>query len=610
MRKWLWQWMVGGLAFFLLLNSTWGAEGEAWAELEAELFEQLSSAGIPGGAVVIHDRSGEIRKVEFGWMPGGSERPFTSTELVPVGSVSKIFTGLLVAKAVESDLVSWRLPVMDALRRGFEPIRLHHLLEHTAGIEGSRHRDFASAIGARSRLEDLEIRYPSGRVFSYSNHGPQIAAATVEGEGEAPWEELSQRWIFEPLGLEDLAWGHLQGPQGASLRRDLDSETAGLIERFPYPAAGTLLASVEAIAEVMHLFSTGELAGRLGVPWSELKNLHVPMESEARSGGLGMGLYGRGLFGYFGEKGSVFIGHGGSIGVYRTWAAYLPDGGGSFCVVIGANRADLLYRIKASVEEYLENGYGKAEIPVSAPLEECFTARGWYEPVGHDLVLRDWIWRWLGTVRLERAVDGLVWKSWLNRAVGTPWHHAGAGRFRVGTLPQPTQVVVEIEGGEQWFVGWETYRPISWWVVFGRGVFILAACLAGIQLLYVGLRWLYQTTRGSKGTRKVLPICWILSLLSFYALLYLYAKWGIFAEHFELVELGKLSWRSLSLLGLSLVGPTGWLGGFFEKRLGRLGKSKSSDCEWSLADRSIFSLLAILWGSLILVGWVPLLTFA
>lgn len=136
--------------------------------------------------------------------------------LFRIGSITKTFTWIAVMKAVEAGRLTFDDPVNqhlpDELRipeEGFtEPIRIRHLMTHSAGFEDRMfgHLFEADAAQVRPLATYLREERPRrvrevGTVHSYSNYGVGLAGAALERINSRPWQEQIEAEILQPLGM-------------------------------------------------------------------------------------------------------------------------------------------------------------------------------------------------------------------------------------------------------------------------------------------------------------------------------------------------------------------------------------------------------------------------
>ncbi|MCT1997330.1 beta-lactamase family protein [Brachybacterium muris] len=188
-------------------------------------------------SVVLLDPDAEPRFAGFGADP---QRRFE------IGSVSKTFTGALLADAVDRGELTYETTVADVLGSaaagsGIADVTLAELASHTAGIPSVATpwlgRAFLSSFlrgdpyatrDAEQVIADALAVSPSDRgEMSYSNHGVALEGLLVAKATGVPYEQLLAERVTEPLGLtstyapilsENLHQGAQRGHTRAGLR--------------------------------------------------------------------------------------------------------------------------------------------------------------------------------------------------------------------------------------------------------------------------------------------------------------------------------------------------------------------------------------------------------
>jgi CubicO group peptidase (beta-lactamase class C family) len=181
------------------------------------------SRRLPGTAVAVGACSPEVGRQH--WSAGNlGQQPVTPSTSFYAASVTKQLVAALVARAVLDGRVDPLASVatyLPGLPAWTLPIRVHHLLHHTAALP--QPRQLAAALGypddaaGWSRLDNEAVLaglhrvtpspVPPGRVFSYDNTGYILLAEllrVVHGVGLA---DLARSVIFEPLSMAGSRFG-------------------------------------------------------------------------------------------------------------------------------------------------------------------------------------------------------------------------------------------------------------------------------------------------------------------------------------------------------------------------------------------------------------------
>jgi CubicO group peptidase (beta-lactamase class C family)/surface polysaccharide O-acyltransferase-like enzyme len=167
------------------------------------------------------------------WIGGAGADPIDVEHMNPLGSITKSFTAALVLRAVDAGLIDLDqtvgtlevAPWFDEVER----ITYRQLLAHTAGIP--HYRELPEWGADRSAIDGWEpvlsaahragLQFEPGTASAYSSSNYIVAGLAIEQLYGAPIEELLQRELLDPLGLDRIV---VNGPGPA----EPHSGTAGL----------------------------------------------------------------------------------------------------------------------------------------------------------------------------------------------------------------------------------------------------------------------------------------------------------------------------------------------------------------------------------------------
>lgn len=176
-------------------------------------------------------KDGEVYTGHFGELDKGRGNKPTDTTIYEIASVSKSFTGTLVAQAVLDSKINLDDDIRKYLDGDFQnlefdnsPIRVRHLITHTSGLP----RSFPKSIDALFenvdeklpfRIYDVEKKYSKteflsdlqriaidaepGTNFYYSNADTELMAYILEKVYEMTYDQLLQRFICNTAGMKD-----------------------------------------------------------------------------------------------------------------------------------------------------------------------------------------------------------------------------------------------------------------------------------------------------------------------------------------------------------------------------------------------------------------------
>ncbi|WP_034492534.1 D-alanyl-D-alanine-carboxypeptidase/endopeptidase AmpH [Afifella pfennigii] len=189
--------------------------GETVEFTGAVLFLETKVPGLVIGAV----RGGDTAVAGFGSIAEGSDKAPDGDTLMRVGSVSKVFTGAVLASLVADGTVGFTDPLQEHLgpdvsvpQMDGQPIRLIDLATHTSGLPREVEREQGPAddpfatLTERAYIEALGSGpqlFAAGTGGLYSNFGFDMLALALGSAAAKPYEALLAERVLQPIGLAD-----------------------------------------------------------------------------------------------------------------------------------------------------------------------------------------------------------------------------------------------------------------------------------------------------------------------------------------------------------------------------------------------------------------------
>jgi D-alanyl-D-alanine-carboxypeptidase/D-alanyl-D-alanine-endopeptidase len=157
----------------------------------------------------------------------GDLRPVTSETVFEIGSITKVFTALLLADMVRRGELGLDDPVARHLPGDFRlpefdgrQITLADLATHTSGLPRfpplpSTPLTLSSYLEATARysvqdfktwLAEFHLQSPPGVTWEYSNAGYGLLGMALAHRGGRPFEALLQARVIDPIGLRDTTF--------------------------------------------------------------------------------------------------------------------------------------------------------------------------------------------------------------------------------------------------------------------------------------------------------------------------------------------------------------------------------------------------------------------
>lgn len=147
---------------------------------------------------------GEASTFHFGEQTPNKNNPPTDATLYELASVTKTFTGTMVAKAVLDGKISLDDDIRDYLPERYPnfqydgaKITIKDLITHTGGFP-----NFPPSMDSKAAfwngLHEIVIDSKPGTEFSYSNTAPEITAYILEEAYGIPYQDLIEKFILAP----------------------------------------------------------------------------------------------------------------------------------------------------------------------------------------------------------------------------------------------------------------------------------------------------------------------------------------------------------------------------------------------------------------------------
>lgn len=482
--------------------------------LQAEIEQILRETRTPGAAVAIVSRDGVAWTAGIGLADMASKRPATAQTLFRLGSVSKEFIALAALKLQEEGKLKLSDPVRQWLPEcpienpweGTDPVRLVHLLEHTAGVPDGRGRSWAhddptpATTAEALALEpgNRFVRWRPGSRSAYTNYGAMLAAAVVEKAAGQRFEDYVRENFFGPLEMKTASY--FLTPEVARTRatnyRGSDRQPVPY-RHIIYRPAGAISASAEDMANYLRFhLQRGSFAGRRILSEESMHRLEVPGTLPAAQAGVttGYGLFNEASF----NRGYEEHGHRGQVEGALALFGYIPELGVGRAVMINTDDSRAALRIWGAVDRYLMRDVSPVKMPPGVPLSEKWqrSLPGYYTNIApRDSDYLGLFEHYGNLRRVSVDAQGLAFRAPLGHRP-TRWIAVSEKLFRLDTAAKPGLALIRGEGGETLLqYGQMTYGRISLLRVWGPMAGFAGSFLLALSSLLFAVVW---------GLRKVL----------------------------------------------------------------------------------------------------------
>jgi D-alanyl-D-alanine-carboxypeptidase/D-alanyl-D-alanine-endopeptidase len=318
------------------------------------LFLSIKTPALVLGVV----RNGQTSIQGFGRRAADASEPPAADTLFRIGSITKAFTGQLLASLAADGVVSLADPLtkyvpefIAPISEGGRPIRLIDLATHSAGLP----REVPHAPGPPENpfvnithdafvawLKANPLMFTPRTSISYSNFGFDLLAAALAAAARQPYPDLLDARVIRPLGLRDTTYAP-SSSQAARIMpgHDFDgsplpnSATGSVIVGSGglYSSPGDLLAWLE-----WHLdrFGNERAAERLidhaAYLWRDGLNAVFGMDESGRMDAMGLGWV---IMAPKRDRPLILQKAGGLQGVF-SYVAFAPTRGIGVCAAINA----------------------------------------------------------------------------------------------------------------------------------------------------------------------------------------------------------------------------------------------------------------------------------
>ena len=290
-----------------------------------------------GVGIVVGTISSEGRKIiSAGERSSDYSRPPDGDTVFEIGSVTKVFTALLLAEMTEKNEVKLNDPVAKYLPSGFKAperdgktISLLDLATHTSGLpfmpneaaisNGPSAAKYSTA-DLRRFVATSELRNGVGEKWEYSNVGYWLLGEASADRAGLDYETLLRRRVIAPLSLTNTAFA-LAPKMKANFAPGHNAvlQAAPPISTLPIysiiPAAGGLYSTANDLLKLLAVamdYEHSPLDGAMRLTW----NTRRPMSRNGFEQGLGWTI--------IREQNSLLIVHDGGTFGYATSIAWDP----------------------------------------------------------------------------------------------------------------------------------------------------------------------------------------------------------------------------------------------------------------------------------------------
>lgn len=291
-------------------------DADAGPGVEAAMAATLAAQGLTGAVWAMVGPDGATTVSAAGARDARDGRPMAPGDRVHVGSIAKTLLATGILHLVSEGRLALDAPVSELLPdvafdnpwSASDPVRLRHLLDHTAGLDDARMwQVFSLAPAADAPLSRayaggkglLRLRSRPGTRFSYSNMSYGLLGRVVEAVTRERYEHFLEQQLLQPLAMHDSTFAFVtqEGPEAdprLALGHFEHGQVQAAVPAYLRPATQFTTTAADMARFARFLMGDGRIGAQVFIEPELLGAMGVPHGTEAARAGLRVG-YGLGL---------------------------------------------------------------------------------------------------------------------------------------------------------------------------------------------------------------------------------------------------------------------------------------------------------------------------
>ncbi|UCF06543.1 MAG: beta-lactamase family protein [bacterium] len=515
-------------------------------ELQTEIDSLLTRYTIPGASIAIVTEDSVVYAGGLGYADVESKTKVNEHTHFRAGSITKSFVALGILKLVEDGRIDLQDPVkqivpdlsIDNPWEATDPVRIVHLLEHTAGFNDPHFNDYyldgdpdiPLMDGLKVSEHYLNVKWKPGAYRSYSSAGYMVAGIIIEKVTGERFEDYLKSEILDPLGMTTSTFRFTsETEQLLAQGYKASYQPSQYWHTYSRPAGSLNSSAYEMARYLQFMLNKGRIGERQIIAESTIDRMErSTTDPAAKAGlesrvGLGVGI------GYY--KGFKWYTHYGSIMGFCGAYGYCRDLG--IGCALFTNQWDIdfeagITRIWGTLRSYLvkDMGYEPQTPPEPEISRETLQSyAGYYKWCNPPQRLSAWIDLILNYRIMKSENNRLYYKnvffgSWESLIPVTEKSFRGEEEFRA------SMVFIKTTDNEPAYIyGGSFYKKTSWFKAWLHGVLFFLSWVIMLSSIFVAIVWvpieLYKRiTKKNKRTQylriRVIPLlAVIIILLSF-----------------------------------------------------------------------------------------------
>jgi len=458
---------------------------------------------VPGLSISVVSKDTVISVYNYGYSKLEKKIKVSSNTKFGVGSITKSFLALGFLKLLEEGKVDLSTPVRElipeiSIENDWEktnPVRIVHLLEHTAGLEDIHSNDASVYNNSQTPLinaikkqkNSLKVRWKPGSRYSYSSVGYTIAGYILEKISGQKYEDYLEKYILTPL---DMCNSSFYFPNENDIMLATGYEGLYKLPRVYMNSrpAGSMFSTASDFSYYLRfMLNYGSINNKMIYKKVSIKRMETPTSSVVAKEGLKIG-YGLGLSSSY-KNGFLWYGHtGGGPGCLAKYA-YCRELDIAYVFMMNSFNIEAEKVIKEAIVNLIttpKKPTAKSVLKSDKNLYQQY--EGYYELSNHRLDLFAWMSIIFDGINIEIENDTLISKSFLGHK--TQLLPITDKLYRESNEPGPSAIFMKTENDNLIFQKGSNYyiKTPGWKPWFYRILFVVSILLM-ISIIFVTLIW-------------------------------------------------------------------------------------------------------------------------
>lgn len=449
-------------------------------DLRADMQRALKDNGLTGAVWATVTPEGTIAVDAAGLKDARTGELLSSDDRIHIGSVTKTLLAAGVLKLVTEDRLALDTPISELLPdlvfdnpwAASDPIRLRHLLDHTAGLDDARlWQVFSLKPDADTPLAEafagdpalLRVRSRPGSRCSYSNMGYGLLGMVIESVTGERYEHYLDTHLLQPLAMHDSSFSFVSqvGPKAdarLAMGHFENGVTQTAVPIYLRPAGQFTTTAKDMGLFGRFLMSDGRIRGETFIDADLLRAMGQPLRTEAAQAGLSAG-YALGLS-RRDRHGVVGRCRDGTTVGYRAMLCLFPEQQKAFFIAMNADSETADYGHFGALLVRALNVDAVAPTMPGVPPDDIADWQGIYIPAPNRLASFAWLDTVLNFVRIRWDGTHLHLKPF--QSAGRVLAPQGALLFRATDRATASHVLLKSSNGKRVMSdGGQSYEQVS-----------------------------------------------------------------------------------------------------------------------------------------------------